>query len=239
MALYIDIHSHLIPTLDDGCHNLEESFECIRMLKEHGFAGTVCTSHAATTEIPYITTGMIEERTELLRAELQAAGVDYQIWSGGELRFQPRTVEWLDEHGVPTLGDSRYVLCDTWSDWEPYCDDAVEYLFENGYQPILAHPERMPMWDDEWDRLLDQLQERGVLLQGNLKPIAGRDAPGSHDRAIQLLREGRYHVLALDMHRPRDLADRLAGIDIVREVVGEEQLHLLLSTRPREILGIS
>ncbi|QDT37378.1 CpsB/CapC family capsule biosynthesis tyrosine phosphatase [Stratiformator vulcanicus] len=235
--MFLDIHSHMLPGVDDGCVNLSESIRCVRTLMDHGFGGTVCTSHMCVAELPTITPSFVHEQATLLRQALRREGLDYQIFTGGEVRLQPLTVSWFQQHGVPSLGDGRCVLVDTWSHWEDYCDEAIDYLEDNGYQPILAHPERMPIDEAEWHRLIDDLSERGVWLQGNLKPIGGRDMPGLQERALRLLDEGRYKVIALDMHRPKGLAERLVGLDVIRDRFGEDLLSKLLADAPAEIIA--
>jgi protein-tyrosine phosphatase len=144
----------------------------------------------------------------------------------------------LREHGVPTLGPSRHVLVDYWgSQWPTYADSVIAHLLQEGYHPILAHPERMDFEDREWDAVLDRLQQIGVWLQGNLKCVAGREGPRVGQRARRLLSEDRYRVLATDMHGTTDLADRLAGLRVVEEQVGSKKRHELLAIGPQEIVA--
>lgn len=242
---FIDLHSHLLPGLDDGCETVAESLACVRRLIEAGFVGTVCTSHMAVGFLPHVTPTAVADGVARMRAVLAEEGLAYSLWTGGELRLGPGTPEWLDRHGVPTLGGGRFVLTDYWGDmgeggdWPDACDETLDRLIAEGYRPILAHPERMTHDDDgELDALLDRLAGRGVLLQGNLKPLAGRDAPGSFERATRYLDEGRYYALAIDMHRPDSLEDRLAGIATVEERASEAAVRTFLADRPREILGV-
>jgi tyrosine-protein phosphatase YwqE len=70
------------------------------------------------------------------------------------------------------------VLVDYWGEeWQRYCDDVIEFLLTEGYQPILAHPERMKLADEQLEKLLVRLQIAGVQLQGNLRCIAGAEGP--------------------------------------------------------------
>ncbi|MEM7810305.1 MAG: CpsB/CapC family capsule biosynthesis tyrosine phosphatase [Planctomycetota bacterium] len=244
MTGFIDLHSHLLPGLDDGCVDVGESLACVRRLIEAGFVGTVCTSHMAVGFLPHVTPTAVADGVARLRSVLADEGIDYRLWTGGELRLGTETPAWLDRHGVPTLGDGPYVLTDYWGDmgrggdWPDACEETLDRLLADGYRPILAHPERMTHRDDDaLDTLLDRLTAKGVLLQGNLKPLAGRDAPGTLERATRYLSAGRYFTLAVDMHRPDSLEDRLAGIDAVRTRAGDDAVRRLLAERPREILG--
>ena len=234
----IDLHIHLLPGVDDGCRTLEESLACVRNLVEHGFRGSVCTPHMAIGDFAENTPANIAGRVSVLQERLNAARLDYELWAGGELRIADDTLTWLLKHGVPTLGPSRHVLVDFWGSRWPACADAViEQLLQNGFHPILAHPERMDFEDRDWTAVLNRLQERGVLLQGNLRCIAGREGPRVGQRARRLLREDRYRVLATDVHGTADLADRLAGLSVVAEQVGLTKQRELLAICPREIVA--
>lgn len=235
----IDLHSHLLPGIDDGCRSLDDSLECVRQLREQGYIGSVCTPHVFLTLFPDNTPENIARGVEMLRGELAAAGIDYHLWPGGELRIAPQTIEWLESVGVPTLGESRAVLFDFWGqDWPPYADFLCDWLLERGYQPILAHPERMGLPLPLLTPLLDDLQSRGVLLQGNLNSISGGEGPQARQIALELLKDGRYHLIASDMHRPNKLAGRFAGLQMLEEQIGSEQVREYLELRPRRLLGL-
>lgn len=234
----IDLHSHLLPGVDDGCRTLEESLACVRNLVEHGFSGSVCTPHMAIGDFAENTPANIAGRVRILQEQLKVARLDYELWAGGELRIADDTLSWLGEHGVPTLGPSHHVLVDYWGSHWPACADAViEHLLREGFHPILAHPERMDFEDRDWTAVLNRLQEDGVLLQGNLRCIAGLEGPRVGRRARRLLSEDRYRLLATDMHGPADLADRLAGLSVVAEQVGLTKQRELLAIGPREIVA--
>lgn len=189
-------------------------------------------------EYPEITPTTVAGYVERLQQQLREAGIDYPLWPGGELRLAEETVSWLEEHGAPTLGPGRYVLTDYWGDrWPDYADRALAWLFEQGYQPILAHPERMNLDDPELDAVLACLERDGVWLQGNLKCIAGNEGLRPLQRMQRWLSEGRYRLLATDMHRPRDLSQRLAGLDSVTRQVGTQELKTLLEIGPQNVLG--
>lgn len=235
---FVDMHSHLLPGIDDGCYALEESLECVRILLDNGFVGTVCTPHMGWDMFPGNTPRESARRVEVLQDQLKAADLNYQLSAGGELRLDEDSVRWLEREGVPTLGSSRYVLVDFWGgEWPPYADRALEFLLAEGYQPILAHPERMDFDDRHWDDVLERVARKKIPLQGNLRCLAGREGPLVAARALRLLTEDRYHLLALDMHGSGDLMDRLAGLPVVEEQVGAAKLGQLLSSNPQKILA--
>ena len=203
----IDIHSHMLPGIDDGCETLDDSIASIKLLKEAGYSATICTPHIWPELFPDNTPTRIKQLTQEVSDQLAAAGVEYTLFDGGELRLFFEVVDWMKTHGVPTLGDSRYVLADFWDDvWPDYVDETIDWLIAEGYKPILAHPERIGIKDvDELVKRLDSLVERGVKLQGNFRCMTGEDGFLPDQRVRQFLAEQRYWLMAIDMHRPSDL----------------------------------
>jgi protein-tyrosine phosphatase len=237
MPGFIDLHSHLLPGIDDGCVTLEQSLACVRRLIERGFVGTVCTPHIWLQQFPANVPANISRWVDGLREALDAVGLEYGLWPGGEVRIARDTVEWFEEHGVPTLGPSRAVLIDYWGrDWPDYGDRVIEYLLDAELQPVLAHPERMDFPDAEWHATIDRLQALGVWLQGNLRCIAGGEGPQPQRRMRGLLTEDRYHLVATDMHGPVELDGRLAGMHTIEQTAGAAGLRALLAERPAEML---
>ena len=227
---FLDVHNHLLPGIDDGCAQLGDSLNCVRQLLAHGFTGAICTPHVCIDAFPDNVPDQIELHVRQLQDAVQAAGLEFPLWAGAEVRIGAKTVAWFEEYGVPTLGPGCAVLIDYWADqWESYCDQVVIYLLERDYLPILAHPERMALPDDQLDALLDQLQAWGVRLQGNLRCLAGGEGPLPRGRITRWLQEGRYHLLATDMHSPHCLPARLAGIQRGEAELGRNKLQSLLS----------
>lgn len=233
----IDIHSHMIPGVDDGCTDISESIASIQLLKQAGYTGTVCTPHLLPELFPENTPTNINRWVEDLSKQLADRGIDYPLWPGGELRFFDKCIDWLKSVGVPTIADTNYVLADFWEDhWPKYVDQAIDWLLSEGYRPILAHPERIGM-KDGLETQLDALTSRGVLLQGNFRCMTGEDGYLPDQRIRQYIQEGRYWIMAIDMHRPSDLPSRLDGLNMVVQEYGRAVVDQMTIARPRELLG--
>ncbi len=235
----IDIHSHMIPGIDDGCETIEESIASIEMLKGAGYVGTISTPHLWPDMFPDNTPANIKRWTEALISDLANRGIEYALWDGGELRLFNGVIDWLKAQGVPTLGDSRYVLVDFWeATWPKYVDQGLDWLMAEGFQPILAHPERIGIADlDMLVKHLDEATARGVLLQGNFRCMTGEDGYLQDQRVRQFLTEKRYWLMAMDMHRPDALPSRLDGMQMVVQEYGQQTVDLMTIDRPRVILS--
>jgi protein-tyrosine phosphatase len=235
----IDIHCHLLPGIDDGCRNLAESVECVKMLKNAGFIGSICTPHIWPSEFPQNLPQKIADDVAALQNHLAELNIDYLLWPGGEMRLFDNAISWMQTHGVPTLAGTRRVLTDMWNDdWPHWAVPTYQWLIDQGYQPILAHPERMLCLNVLHD-CLDELINMGVWLQGNARCMTGEE--GQHpDRLIrQWLRENRYQILALDAHRPNTLQARLDGLNLVQAEFSRELLDQLTVDAPRNLIFAS
>jgi len=230
----IDIHSHLIPGRDDGCIDLEESIKAIAMLKAAGFVGTVCTSHVWDTNFPDNQPAQVVRWGDELRAELNQRGIDYPVWTGGEVRIFPGCIELFQERGVPVLARSNCVLCDFWDqDWSDWIDRVFQWLLLEGFKPILAHPERVMCCRDV-PRRLKRLREMGVMLQGNARSMTGHEGPAAAEAKRDWLDDDLYHFVALDMHRTDQLPSRFDGVDMLKAEYGDERAKQLIEDAPRQ-----
>jgi tyrosine-protein phosphatase YwqE len=155
------------------------------------------------------------------------------------LRIAKETISILRRRGIPRLGPSNLVLFDHWeSKWPRWGDAIIDWLFDQDCQPVMAHPERTAS-NEAFVAQIERQVERGVWLQGNLKSFTKateRIDPYTHEIAHRLLREDRYHMLALDMHRTETLAERFEGYAAVEAVVGRAKLDELTITHPRRVV---
>lgn len=243
----IDAHNHLLPGLDDGCTNVDESLACVREMIEAGYVGAICTPHGGPGIAPDNTPERIAEATAELRDAIEHEGLRFPLLPGCELSLTPALSGWIEEHGIQALGavgDARErgagaVLFDYWGNaWTDWCDKFVDTLLALGLTPVLAHPERMGIHDG-WLELLDRLTERGVLLQGNLRSLVGKDGLLVQFRAEQLLDLNRYEMMALDAHRQACLRPRLDGCKRLRAGWGRKKARRLLEVGPRNLASLS
>ncbi|MEM6334509.1 MAG: CpsB/CapC family capsule biosynthesis tyrosine phosphatase [Planctomycetota bacterium] len=233
----IDLHSHLLPGIDDGCDSLDESLEAIERLKAAGYAGTICTPHVWMELFPDNTGPNIAEWVARLRAALHQRGVDYPIWPGGEVRLFPEFINYFAQRPIPTLAGTNRVLCDMFSDdWPGWAIPALQLMTDRGYQPILAHPERINIDEDEWPQRMAEVRAMGVWLQGNFEAFTGGLGRRADGYVRRLIADDGYTFLALDMHRPYSLADRLDGRQFAIEEFGEAAVAKLSGDRVRELI---
>lgn len=222
----IDVHSHLLPGIDDGCATLEESLHCARKLVEAGYTHSFCTPHI-WPGLPRNTGERIVEWTQRLQGELDEADIPLRLIPGGENNLRADFVQ-LDPTALVTYAmQHRYLLIDFWSDKLPaYFAEVVRWIQGHDLKVILAHPERMRAVQDN-PSLADYFADLGLLLQGNLQCLGDPPEHPTNRVAQQYLREGRYFLLGSDLHKYESLPVRLAGLQCAIDLVGEQTVWKL------------
>lgn len=231
----VDVHSHLLPGIDDGCQTVEESLACARVLVEQGYTHSFCTPHI-WPNLPENTPANIRRRVGELQAALDAASIALQLLPGGELNLREDTLGTLPEALVSYDMAGRFVLMDLWAEQiPPFFAPNVRWLQSRGTTVILAHPERMRAVQID-PGLADYFAELGMLLQGNLQCFG--DPPHTDTRRVaeRFLAEERYFMLGSDLHNLKSLPIRMAGLRRATELAGEEAVWKLTSVNPSQLL---
>jgi protein-tyrosine phosphatase len=232
----IDVHSHLLPGVDDGCRTVAESLQCAKMLLDAGYTHSFCTPHIWPA-LPENRVENIVRWTNELQRELEAAGLPLRLMPGSEINLAPDYPLRTEREQVVTYGmNGTHVLFDLWADRLPvHFRPALRWFQALGLQPILAHPERMKAVQDE-PELADRFAEWGLLLQGNLQCLG--DPPYAPTRRVaeRFLLEGRYFMLGTDLHRIETLPVRLDGLAVATELAGEDVVRKLTVENPRRLL---
>jgi protein-tyrosine phosphatase len=231
----IDVHSHLLPGVDDGCPTLEESLACARKMVEAGYTHSFCTPHI-WPNLPHNTIKGITERTANLQVALDEAEIPLRLIPAGEMSLRPETVLTPPEQ-IPTYGmASRYCLFDIWVDRIPsFFWEAVEWLQSLKLTAIIAHPERMRAVQDD-PELADEFADRGLLMQGNLQCLGDPPHTSTRQLAELFLRQGRYFMLGSDLHNLAGLPIRMNGLATAIQLVGEAEVWRLTRDNPRKLI---
>ncbi len=235
MSGRIDVHAHLLPEIDDGCANVEQSITCARVLVDAGFTHAFCTPHV-WPHLPQNTPEMIVQRTAELQARLDRAGVALRVLPGGELNLRIETATMALTEVVTYGMRGKYCLFDLWADELPgFFEHAVKHLQSMGLKLVLAHPERMKAVQND-PTTIERMLELGLLLQGNLQCFADPQDWATRRTAVRLLLDRRYTFLATDVHKPDSLSQRMHGLRRAIELAGEDQISTLTVENPRLLL---
>lgn len=231
----IDVHSHLLPGVDDGCESVDESIRCARRMVDAGYTHSFCTPHYWPNL--ETTAGAVKQWVKRLQATLDDAGVPLHLYPGGEINLRPGLDEGDLENLVSYNMAQRYCLVDFWADAMPaHFEPQVRWLQSLGMTVILAHPERVKAIQADPIRLADYFKDLGLVLQGNLQCLS--DPPDAPTRRVmeRYLAEDRYFLLGSDLHNERTLDIRLNGLQRAIELVGRQKVDELTIHNPFVLL---
>jgi protein-tyrosine phosphatase len=230
----IDLHSHVLPGLDDGAQTMEDSCELARTALRDGITTIAATPHVRA-DYPTTPTQM-EEGVAAVRAALAEARVEVELVPGGEIALD--TLPTLTREGLArfTLGGSgRYLLLEfPYGGWPLDLEQRIFELVASGLTPILAHPERSRDVQND-PRRLARAVSGGALVQVTAAAIDGRLGRNPKVAAARLLELGLVHAVASDAHTP-DI--RAVGLSHARKSISDDGLAAwLVEDAPAAILA--
>jgi protein-tyrosine phosphatase len=204
LKLSVDVHSHLLPGLDDGVKSFDEAIEILERLQLLGYKKAITTPHIYPEVYPN-TPEEITSKFQELESLLKAKGLTIQIAFAAEYFMDHSFLEGITKGGKILTFDNKYVLFETPFYSKPLIfDEVIFQLKAKGYVPVLAHPERYHYFDDDLN-WLQNLSERGVLFQVNLPSIEGVYGEEVKKRALKMIKESKVHFFGSDIHRLKQL----------------------------------
>lgn len=229
----IDLHCHILPSLDDGPLTLEDSVEMVRIAGEEGITDIAATPHVKETTYP---AAVISQKINTLQDEINKKNIPVTIHPGGEIFYLHYTsLDVLKQFG---LNQTRYILIEFPPTHLPTIYKSVMFhITVNGYIPIIAHPERN-LSIIENPVLLYELKKKGVLIQltaGSLTGYFGRDVQMCSEYLIQ---KKWVHLIGSDAHsaiyRPPVLKNAFKK---VKKLAGKKWADRLFIDNPQKILN--
>lgn len=237
MSGLVEVHSHLIPGVDDGSRSVEESVAIARVMVGLGYERLVCTPHV-WDDLPHNTTANIQVKVRELQAKLDEAQVGLRLYAGGEVNLAPHLLK-VDPASMPTFGGlGKHVLCDTWVyDWESWLTPVIRHLQMGGQRTlILAHPERLGLVQSD-PSAVQKFSDLGLLFQGNMYTLVDPAGEMTREVAELMLEQGRYYMLGGDVHRLDSMDKRKRGLERAVSLLGTAEAGRLLRENPAKLLG--
>ena len=233
----IDLHSHILPDLDDGARDWNESIEMCRIAAAGGTHIIVATPHQAdgtyNTENAQITSAVAE-----LQRRVHENGLALQILPGGDVRVESISREAGWKERVMTLADNgRYMLVELPEFMSPRLfQHVLDGVKQEGITPILTHPERS-VNVQLYPHCLVPLVAHGSLIQVTADSFTGTFGPRAAQCAVDLLRRRLIHIVASDAHsavrRPPGL---LRSREAVTELAGPAEASRIFDETPEYVL---
>ncbi len=235
----VDLHSHLVPGVDDGARSVDAVLEGVGRMAERGVRTIVTTPHldGSLTRDSSLLEDFLSQVDEAFEEARRAVGERYPeigFFRGHEVALDVTRPDLSDAR--IRLGDSDAVLVEwPWLRIPPRTPSIVRGLRSQGVRPLIAHPERYRGYRSDLE-LPGEWRAEGAFLQVTFGSLAGRYGPVACSIAAHLLRRGWADCLATDFHaRPQLRLYVRAAREEFRRLGAEEAWKLLTSTNPRRI----
>lgn len=202
----IDIHAHIVYQVDDGSRDIEETKCMLKKAEKAGFTDIICTPH-------YKINRYEEEASDINKKinDIQKE-TNINLYTGNEIYANQDMINYLLEGKAQPLANSNYVLFELPMTQKIKNLDGIVYsLLEEGYIPIIAHPERYTYVQKDPNFLYKYILQ-GVLFQSNYGSIIGQYGQNSKKTLIKLLKADMIHFLGADAHRKVSVYDEMPSI---------------------------
>lgn len=231
-----DLHSHILPNIDDGAKNMDMSLAMLRTAANYGTTGIVATPHVIEGEwLPTWDKILIE--CDRLQRAAQSASIDIRIFPGGEVAIYHDILELLKGPGAYCINGGRYLLVELPATEIPsFVEEFFFILQARGITPVLAHPERHPQISKN-PEILAKWIRRGVLAQLNGSSITGLMGERAMATAELLLTNHMVHAIGSDAHSARKRNTNLtSAVGKITALIGVQQAQQLLVNNPDNII---
>lgn len=235
----IDIHTHVLPTIDDGPTTMTESLEMCRIAVNDGIKKIIATPHVQNGMYD-LDANKVLEKIYLLNQLVKQEGLDLVIFPGAEVHLNDRLLdaEILKESSILTInGGRKYILLEFPFQWVPSGTEHVIFKLRSmGFTPILPHLERnFKIQRDPY--MVRHFAEMGAILQVTAQSITGDFDAAPLKCVLWMLKNNLVHVIASDAHSPIARPPILSkAVKVVSEMLGEEAAKKMVLEHPKMIL---
>ena len=228
----IDIHSHIIPGIDDGAASIEEALEMARIAEREGIEKIICTPHFQFDDPTF--TKRVRGAVKALNLLFKKEGLFLRAYPGTEAFLRPELLDEVKKEDYLTLNGSEYVLVEfPLGEIPMFTDEMLYELRMMGKKPIIAHPERYREVMKNPD-ILRQWIQQGNLVQVNGSSILGMMGKRTESTVKHLLTHRMVHLVASDSHSMGKRSPYgLSAYKKLEEVLSKEEIQTLMMNSER------
>jgi protein-tyrosine phosphatase len=198
-SIMVDMHSHVLPGIDDGAQNPEESIVLIKKMMELGIKKIIATPHIMA-DYYRNTAETIGNALTILKAELEKQNIEIEVEAAAEHYFDETFEARVDNHKLMTMGDNYALFEFSFISQPPNVIEVIQKMKDLGYKPILAHPERYSYLNIEQ---LRNFRDWGCALQLNTISLTGYYGKDARKMAESLVDNELVDFISSDMHHLR------------------------------------
>ena len=236
----MDLHNHILPGLDDGPRDMEESLRMSAILVSEGFRGVVSTPHFGRGGY-FSDSDSIRKLVRELNKELKARKIELIVYPGMEILLSPEMPELIRSNRVLSLNDGKYVLMELPSLGIPAgLNNLVTQLVRQNKKLVIAHPEKNHDLQQRPDKLLELVNSfdpGDILIQITAGSLTDKAETAEFRTAKFMLQAGLVHIIATDAHssvlRPPAIKTALT---IASAIVGKERAMKMVNDWPQSIV---
>jgi len=234
----VDIHAHIIPGVDDGSSDIEDSINILKNAEKAGYTAIVATPHYI--EGSYIANNNDKRKLiDVIKKEAKIQNISIEIFFGNEVFITENIENLLSGGKISSINNSRYILVELPRTGGSYgLQSCIFKIFYLGYIPIIAHPERYSFVQKNPNKLIDYI-EQGVLFQLNSGSILGCYGKTAKKTAKILLKHDMIHFIATDTHSSKSFSyDQTAEVyKLVLKLIGKENTDILMTQNPMNAIN--
>ena len=233
----VDIHSHILPGVDDGSVDINDSINILRNAEKFGYTAVVATPHYI--EGSYIANNKAKYKLiEVIKNEANRQNINIEIYFGNEVFVTENIKDLLYNDKVYSINNSRYILIELPRSEGTYgLQSCIFNLFSIGYIPIIAHPERYSFVQKNPNKLIDYI-EQGVMFQLNSGSLLGCYGKSAQKTSKILLKHNMIHFIATDTHSSKSssYAQTEEVYKLVSKLIGVKNTDRLMTQNPIDVI---
>ncbi len=223
-----DIHSHILPGIDDGSPDIETSLELVKGIYDLGIRKTVATPHVIA-DMYRNTPETINAALKELRAAVAEAGINIEIEAGAEYMIDDYFLKLLeDEAPLMTIHKNLILTEQSYASSTGRLNEIAFSIMTHGYRPIMAHPERYFYYHDNYEAYA-HLKDIGFLLQVNIMSLTGYYGKSVTKAAKYLMDHNMADLVGTDMHHSRHLAvlQKRQNLELFKQYLDKRMYNVL------------
>lgn len=212
-----DIHCHILPGIDDGPDSVKKAIQLLKGFAEIGVTDFIATPHVMSDLYPNSETSILKSRFLLADALADEQYISPRIKASAEYMIDNNFEELTSQKRLMPLKDYFVLVEMSYVQPPIYLESALEILKENGYIPVLAHPERYQFYHNRYG-IYEKLKNLGCVFQMNALSIGGFYGSGVQQTALRLLEDRYIDFIGTDIHHLAHL-EELKNLQISRKMV--------------------
>lgn len=223
-VLQVDLHSHLIPGIDDGSPNMDTTMELIEKFIALGYKKLITTPHIMI-DFYKNTPEIILNGLKDVREAIHEKGWDIEIEAAAEYYTDEYFLEVIEKKELLTFGNNYVLFEMSFLQESPHLGEAIFQMQLAGYKPVLAHVERYPYWYKSYEKY-EEMRDKGVLLQLNINSLTGFYSPDCRKAAEHMIDQDLFDFVGSDCHHMNHLQmlDKSRTLPYLHKVLDSDKI---------------